>query len=177
MSTPATTTPLCSFYMRNACTRGDQCQFSHSIPQNSPFTQQRISRTPCSFYLLGNCKNGAQCRFLHPNSVNQVSSVNWRDRSLLETSAVPEHVSAVGAVPLWRGPDDPVNGPRRDVAPRSKPPVFGPCRYYIQGRCTKGDTCPYPHLVFPPTLARPSVSGIFTRFSDSSEMILACRTG
>ena len=175
MCTPATTAPLCSFYMRNACTRGDQCRFSHSIPQNSPFTQERTYRTPCSFYLLGNCKNGVQCRFLHPKSVSQVSSVNWRDRSLPGTSVIPENVSPARAEPLWRTPDDSVNGPRRDVAPCSKLPVFGPCRYYIRGRCTKGDTCPYPHprssedapLVPPPTLARPPVSGTSTYLPDS----------
>lgn len=142
MSAP--TAPLCAFYLRNACTRGEQCRFSHNISSSSPVAQTRTARIPCNFYLLGKCRNGAQCHFSHQWST-QALSANWREKTPLDTLPAPKPDTSGLETKSWRALDSPVNGPRREVAQSGKPPAFGPCRYYLQGRCVKGDTCPFPH--------------------------------
>lgn len=140
----ATTTPPCAFYLRNACTRGEQCRFSHSISPSSPVAHPRTARIPCNFYLLGNCKNGAQCHFSHQSST-QALSANWREKTPLNTLSPSKSDTSGLETKSWRALDSPVNGLRREVAQSGKPPAFGPCRYYTQGRCVKGDTCPFSH--------------------------------
>ncbi|KAJ3713024.1 hypothetical protein DFJ43DRAFT_1008277, partial [Lentinula guzmanii] len=49
----------CLYFAKNACSKGDQCQFSHDASLSSS------SKTICSYFLKGDCRYGHQCVNLH----------------------------------------------------------------------------------------------------------------
>ncbi|KAJ3790406.1 hypothetical protein GGU10DRAFT_170691 [Lentinula aff. detonsa] len=49
----------CLYFAKNACSKGDQCQFSHDASLSSS------SKTICPYFLKGDCRYGHQCVNLH----------------------------------------------------------------------------------------------------------------
>lgn len=47
-------TPLCRYFMNNACYKGSECPFSHDRHSKPDMT--------CRYYLQGNCAYGSRCR-------------------------------------------------------------------------------------------------------------------
>ena len=145
--TKSTNLPPCSYYLRGTCTRGETCQFPHirSVdPLNSPDRPTAFPKAPCKFFLSGHCRNGDQCEFKHPTT-NQSNDLGSQ-RARTSTSRVYYPGSRVD---VSRSPDDAswrsgVRGPANMV-----PLVFGRCKFFAKGLCTKGTACPFSHLLEP----------------------------
>ena len=56
----ASTTTLCTFFIKGKCTKGMDCRFSHASIATAPSVS-----VPCSFFLAGKCTKGSGCRFAH----------------------------------------------------------------------------------------------------------------
>ena len=70
----------------------------------------------CHFFVAGRCLNGEKCRFQHPDTL-------------------PTHLS----------PEHKVKSISRSQPGGSIPKTKIPCRFYLQGTCTKGDFCTFEH--------------------------------
>ncbi|KAF8817552.1 hypothetical protein BYT27DRAFT_7199086 [Phlegmacium glaucopus] len=86
----------CSFYLKNACSRGSSCSYSHQ----KPISGTKSSRSPaggiCHYYLRGICVYGDRCRISHNgeskeananNSYNEGDSSSYE--SPVENSGIP----------------------------------------------------------------------------------------
>lgn len=49
--------PTCKFFLKNSCTKGNECTYSHDLG----------NAKQCKFHMLGYCKKGKNCSFLHLN--------------------------------------------------------------------------------------------------------------
>jgi hypothetical protein len=47
--------PICSFFLRGQCKKGDDCPFRH----------EKRTKEPCKFFIAGTCRNGDACPFSH----------------------------------------------------------------------------------------------------------------
>ncbi|CAN0518840.1 unnamed protein product, partial [Ectocarpus sp. 12 AP-2014] len=97
--------------------QGNNCLFRHS-------EAARASGTVCRFWQNGFCKDDVNCPFLHP-----VSGVSGRGMA-----------AGRGGFGGGRG------GPRSqgwETVDRSKQT----CVFFVQGKCTKGDACPFSHAI------------------------------
>jgi len=51
--------PLCVFYMRGACNKGDNCKFNHASAIEAK------DQVLCTYFAQGNCRYGDNCHLLH----------------------------------------------------------------------------------------------------------------
>ena len=66
--------PLCRFHLLDShCRNGDECYFSHELPDNTTVQDAR-KQIPCRFFQQGNCRYGENCCFGH-----EVPSANILD--------------------------------------------------------------------------------------------------
>lgn len=137
----------CTFYLRGACKHGNQCRYSHSAPDTAVKSKSfgGSARSTCSFFMQGRCRNGSACGFLHPQIASDaspektpISSVHRSPFTMKTSTCSPAQDTAKVS--------DSRSGLRQDVAHAVERPVFGPCKFFVQGRCTKGETCPFPHI-------------------------------
>eukprot|EP01028_Stygiella_incarcerata_P010159 TRINITY_DN512_c0_g1_i7.p1 TRINITY_DN512_c0_g1~~TRINITY_DN512_c0_g1_i7.p1 ORF type:complete len:342 (-),score=88.14 TRINITY_DN512_c0_g1_i7:77-1102(-) len=54
-SSSVRTRPICSFFLRGQCKKGDDCPFRH----------EKRTKEPCKFFIAGTCRNGDDCPFSH----------------------------------------------------------------------------------------------------------------
>eukprot|EP00929_Paragymnodinium_shiwhaense_P108260 TRINITY_DN7458_c0_g2_i2.p1 TRINITY_DN7458_c0_g2~~TRINITY_DN7458_c0_g2_i2.p1 ORF type:complete len:829 (-),score=129.94 TRINITY_DN7458_c0_g2_i2:32-2518(-) len=127
----------CRYYAENRCNR-DDCPFLHEDPRQSepprdshrreePRRQERRADSrepthrepeppPCKFYLAGRCERGERCTFSH-------RAVSSRD------------------APPSREPPREYREERRE----QRQPEMPMCKFYVEGRCNKGNNCPFSH--------------------------------
>ena len=60
--------PICRFFLKNCCTRGARCAFSHR------YTHRQV-RTQCALYKQGFCPLGPKCDSLHIKRSHMRASV------------------------------------------------------------------------------------------------------
>lgn len=154
--------PPCSYYLRGTCTRGTLCTFSHTGSPASTLPKSPTStfvKAPCKFFQQGRCKNGLQCPFGHPSpdrdNKSNTTSVTSRPPRGISPDA---HRSSDS--PSWRSGSQTPMVSSIVVMP-------SPCKYFLEGRCTKGDKCNFPHIGSPsPRKARPTneVSQVWRRW-------------
>jgi hypothetical protein len=106
---------ICSYYLRNSCTNGTACRFSHQItsPEPAPVVDERV----CSHFLRGSCRYGHTCQYSHGSHIG--------------IRKVSQAVQSVGSEP---------ESPRR-----THTVPFGICKFFVQGRCKNGVDCPFSH--------------------------------
>ncbi|PSR72831.1 hypothetical protein PHLCEN_2v11328 [Hermanssonia centrifuga] len=137
MSPPSGSPPLCVFYLQNACSRGDQCRYSHGPPQSED--HKTASPSPsvlCQFFSEGSCRFGGQCRFYHPadspnDNVAEVTSWRKPNTSTNNRTGRLLNIGSKNTNPI--------------VSPVMKRSAFGPCKFFSQGRCMKGEACSFTH--------------------------------
>ncbi|RPD76632.1 hypothetical protein L226DRAFT_381667, partial [Lentinus tigrinus ALCF2SS1-7] len=138
-------TPACQFYLQGSCRFGDACHYLHPRGGSATTTSASVLRpsaptfTPtanlksdskafgsCKFYAQGKCSKGGTCPFPHtasasPKPVSNESSKLGPPQTVLVTA---DHDRTLPGAP---------------------PSSFGACKFFLQGRCTKGITCSFWH--------------------------------
>lgn len=72
---------VCSFYRRNACTRGASCPFIHH-PKPSidaalrASTRRSVSQSLCRYYQRGACRYSSKCHRVHAESEPLVDAID-----------------------------------------------------------------------------------------------------
>uniref|UniRef100_A0A6C0EEW0 C3H1-type domain-containing protein n=1 Tax=viral metagenome TaxID=1070528 RepID=A0A6C0EEW0_9ZZZZ len=63
-----TAKPLCKFHMENRCEFGDDCWYSHDLPESQASVPSSKFKTKvCKHFLNGWCKLEDECHFIHPD--------------------------------------------------------------------------------------------------------------
>ena len=74
--------PLCRFFfLQGTCKHGDNCSYSHTLPENTSFEDAR-RQIPCPYYAKGCCRYGDYCQLRHDPQDLVVSKVAGRPSSL-----------------------------------------------------------------------------------------------
>ncbi len=159
----------CRYFQQGHCNRGTACKFSHSPrkqgedpPRSRPVlaphpsagyvqvqivSAQATATAPpaCQYYLQGSCQFGDGCHYLHPRRNPRAPIITPSSPSGLRPLA-PTFTPAIE-----KGFSSGSTGPG----------AFGSCKFYAQGKCSKGGACPFPHLA--PTVRKQSVGNIALR--------------
>ncbi|CAN0030194.1 unnamed protein product [Discosporangium mesarthrocarpum] len=127
--------PDCHFFLTSSCSKGDGCQFRHSLAA-------KASGTVCRYWQIGFCKDDANCSFQHPTGGGK-----GHPPSLGRPLAGARYSGGSGrgntgghALGGGRG------GGRTqsyDKLQRNKTP----CVYFQQGNCVKGAACQFLHTI------------------------------
>ncbi|CDO73302.1 hypothetical protein BN946_scf185008.g64 [Trametes cinnabarina] len=158
------TSSTCVYYSQGRCAKGDQCRFFHppvaqrtsTPPPTSDYgghhpvvssSKPQVTTVPfCEFHKRGLCRFGEQCKFNHSPSRPTVTGVHPPDQA-----DIP--VKTQGST-RWESRLSPSASPYLPSAQRRAPVTsnlaispFGPCEFFLQNRCTKGNGCPFPHTI------------------------------
>eukprot|EP00434_Breviolum_minutum_P042750 symbB.v1.2.038065.t1/scaffold5805.1/size23493/2 len=126
-------TVLCNHFQKGTCTRGANCSFAHGEDE----LRDTYKTVLCKYWETGNCKSGSKCNFAHgekelvkiePPKIEvkvekppeKGSETTGADEEVPVTKPKPEKVSKVNT---------------KDI----------PCRYWQNGFCSKGESCPFSH--------------------------------
>ena len=144
-------TPVCKFHAQGICRYGDGCQFLHPHPSGSlspfavPFKSQVTAAKPapaifgpCKFYLQGRCGKGDACPFPHPATQRSSHTDGHSPRTPRPSKYI--WVSDITQLTQSLSSIDPTHG-------KTTGSVLLPsaCKFFKEGNCTKGDTCPFTH--------------------------------
>lgn len=67
--------PLCRFFfVTNSCRFGDECLYSHTLPEGIATKEEALKFIPCPYFRNGNCKYGSHCQLQHDPETENVSS-------------------------------------------------------------------------------------------------------
>lgn len=121
--------PVCRYFLQNRCARGSTCFYSHQTEHASPRSENPLNSV-CVHYQRGSCRYGSQCTQLHTMAEGQTFQ-----RLVSDTSELYQK--------------DP------DTTVPTTPFAFRPCKFFGQGSCVKGETCPFPHIASD-TIASPN---------------------
>ncbi|RPA88119.1 hypothetical protein BJ508DRAFT_410007 [Ascobolus immersus RN42] len=108
--------PVCEYYARGHCPKGDQCPNKH-IQQSS------YNNLVCKHWLRGLCKKSANCEFLHEYNLRKMPECNFFLRN---------NYCSNGEECLYL-----------HIDPESRLP---PCPHYEQGFCPLGPNCSKKHV-------------------------------
>ncbi|KAF5316027.1 hypothetical protein D9619_006687 [Psilocybe cf. subviscida] len=68
----AANTQICTYYLKNACNRGNACTYKH---QNPPLSIKKVSSEQvCKYFLEGTCAYGSKCKRSHQKTPQSPSS-------------------------------------------------------------------------------------------------------
>jgi hypothetical protein len=127
--------PVCTYYLRDSCTQGTNCRFTHPV---NPLSTTPLPRKVCAHFLRGACQFGSACRQSHETRDEVCGS---RDVASQPTQDSSRKVSPTSS-PTQTISDDP---PSMQSLLHQTKSVLGVCRYFAQGRCTKGTRCTFSH--------------------------------
>lgn len=111
--------PVCIYFLQKKCTRGSACLYSHQNELTSARATNLLNSV-CVHYQRGSCRFGDRCAQLH-----NVVDGNTFPKPLTDTSDLCQK--------------DP-----QTIVPASF--TFGPCKFFSQGNCANGTTCPFLHI-------------------------------
>ncbi|KAF7086274.1 hypothetical protein CFC21_089583 [Triticum aestivum] len=121
-------------YVRSRQPRG---HFDEGTWERSEPRRDYRASDQCHEFVKGRCSRGASCRYIHDESA---SHAGWRDDAR-ETAHV-------------RGGPDSSFGNRTEHRREQK----RPCKFFAEGRCRRGETCPYLHEEAPQSQMGPGAS-------------------
>jgi hypothetical protein len=157
----------CKFFVQGRCTYGASCLNSHEAPSqlipsrpndktstNSGSVSENLKPT-CWFFTQGKCTYGAKCQKSHEILPTQKSALNG--------NAVPFVASRLR-------PDASPFNPNRDLATAAtEASEQVPCRFFNQGFCRNGATCPFSHDTTPKSQA--SQLGLATKQDVEGDLV------
>ncbi|KQJ94984.1 zinc finger CCCH domain-containing protein 55 [Brachypodium distachyon] len=108
-------------YLRSRPSRG---HYEEGTRERSEPRRDYRSADQCNDFVRGRCSRGANCRYAHDDSA---SHVGWRDD--------------VREIAHGRGGPDSSFGNRTEHRRENKKP----CKFFAEGRCRRGQSCPYLH--------------------------------
>lgn len=103
------------------------------------------SAEQCHEFVKGRCSRGASCRYVHDDST---SHVGWRDEAR--------------EIAHGRGGPDSSYGSRTEHRRENR----RPCKFFAEGRCRRGEICPYLHEEVPQSQMGPSASDEPPKYGD-----------
>lgn len=160
---------LCTFYLGKGCKDGSNCPFVHDEEERQRLeTKRMLKQTPtqnCTWFLGTGCKNGSNCQFVHDEEERQrLSKTSRPPRSISPLSDTPQRFCAEVASKkrivckfYIEGRCKSVDCPfihddnERRAYQQAQSKAVEPkrtsksCKFFQQGKCTKGNTCPFYH--------------------------------
>ncbi|KAH9852190.1 hypothetical protein C2E23DRAFT_731379 [Lenzites betulinus] len=137
--------PECTYYAQGRCAKGENCRFAHiaRISSKTATVPMAIPPKPsiCEFYERGICRFGDGCKLGHPNpaatlpGVAPPSTLSPAAPAFIPSAPVTKSSIAHVSSPTYSSRTSNVGGG-----------AFGPCKFFVQGRCNKGIACPFPHV-------------------------------
>jgi len=109
----------CTYFFQGNCRYGDKCFFRHTHVENNRSLSTKNNPEPCLYHLQGRCTKGESCTFSHPSVSRPFHSDSQYGRNRFVTSNA--------------------NSPVAFDAPSE------PCQLYPEGKCGRGDWCPFVH--------------------------------
>lgn len=71
--TPLPARPLCRFFfVTNYCRFGDECLYSHTLPEGIETKEEALKFIPCPYFRNGTCKYGSHCQLQHDQETKNV---------------------------------------------------------------------------------------------------------
>lgn len=134
-------TKLCTFYLRGQCDRGEACKFAHGVDAMAPIPNLYKTRLCNSFVKkLGRCPDGDSCQFAH--SREELRPVTMTPSCLCSPQLQAFDHKAAPVQQGTRGGDGEEKTVRALKSPLLKVDL---CRFYVQGRCLRGENCTFAH--------------------------------
>ncbi|CAM9199301.1 unnamed protein product [Laminaria digitata] len=119
----------CHYFLQGACTKGYNCLFRHS-------QAAMASGTVCRFWQSGFCKDAANCSFQHPASGARGHGAGGARGGRFATGR-----GMGGGRGAFAGGRGGLRPQAWEAVDRSKQS----CVFFAQGKCAKGDACPFSH--------------------------------
>ena len=109
-----------NWQLNGFCERGNTCIFSHDN-NSSSFNNMKSSNTlPCKFYLQNGMCTNPNCTYSHEDLKQPITSMG--------TSNLNQLIAPFEKVPIAS------NQSNKNI-----------CKFFLLGKCTKGDSCPFEH--------------------------------
>jgi hypothetical protein len=144
----------CRYYRHGACRLGTSCPFLHEDSRDScedprvhtSSLEAHRARIPCRFWASGHCREGDRCPYLHLPRTEDYDV--HRDRRSRQPSENDECAELNGRAEKRRRlemmePDTYDRAP--DFGQRGSRPQV--CRYFENGKCKKGESCDFAHVL------------------------------
>lgn len=147
-------TPICTYYLKNACNRGSACTFSHQKPV---FGQKSSQPTPCRYYLQGKCAYGDKCKLFHDVKAQSRKAARGKKTDSESDSHTPADPEPNSDVPAdredndgwgshWSPQDPPAETLGSSQGEQTTENDKSPCIFWnLQGSCGNGDYCTFSH--------------------------------
>lgn len=170
---------ICRHFLQGKCKMGDTCRFPHgnvtSVPPRGPLVPRgslnmgAIAPTTgdiCRHFLEGKCNRGVECRFSHGPAAPVLAQpagglIGDVCRHFLEGKCnygdACRFPHGFAPAPLPRQMSRPMSRPM----PATMALVYQPsvaaagsggnvCKHFLEGKCTYGDNCRFPHVAAAP---------------------------